>query len=61
MLACAAARHLIRSVSMHPWLAFVSFWKLLFGGTGYVLKSLGSDGKEGGEGDAADLVADSGS
>lgn len=54
-----AGPYLDKALAADPW-GNAYAYQVKPGGAGYVLKSLGSDGKEGGEGDAADLVSDSG-
>jgi general secretion pathway protein G len=54
-----AGPYLDKALAADPW-GNPYQYQATADGTGYVLKSLGSDGKEGGEGDAADLAADTG-
>ena len=52
-----AGPYLDRPVAADPW-GNPYQYKAEADGSGFQLKSLGSDGKEGGEGDAADLASD---
>ena len=54
-----AGPYLDKALAADPW-GTPYVYQAKDGGAGYVLKSLGSDDKEGGTGDAADLVADGG-
>ena len=52
-----AGPYLDKALAADPW-GNPYAYKAAADGTGYQLKSLGSDGQEGGEGDAADILAD---